>query len=233
MENSLNNLHWETVTDQLRESLEWLISEEAFMPFALVGGTNLSLRFGHRKSDDIDLFSPAAYGSSDFNTLEDKLRKRFEYCDSPDRSGIVAFGRSYYIGDSASKAVKLDLMYTDPFIKDVDIVDGIRLASVEDIAAMKISAICGNGRKKDYWDIHMLLDHFRLEDILGFYQTRHPYEYTRDEITHSLLRFSTADEYPDPKCLLGKDWDIIKMDLIDIVTTYNDETATDQSGSED
>lgn len=218
MERRNDSLHWETVTPQLKEILEWLISEETFKPFNLVGGTNLSLRFGHRKSDDIDLFTGDEYGSLDFNLFEDKLKKRFAYYDCPDKNNIVGFGRSYYIGDSHLQAVKLDLMYTDPFIRPIEQIDGIRLVSIEDIAAMKISAICGTGRKKDYWDIHLLLDKFNLDEIINFYLERHPYEHSREEILDSLVNFENAEEYPDPKCLMGKDWDIIKMDIVDGVS---------------
>jgi len=45
------------------------MSEELFVPFRLVGGTNLSLLYGHRKSDDIDLFTDADYGSLDFDSF--------------------------------------------------------------------------------------------------------------------------------------------------------------------
>ena len=44
-----------------------------FNPFCLVGGTSLSLRLGHRKSVDIDLFTSATYGSIDFTSLEEFL----------------------------------------------------------------------------------------------------------------------------------------------------------------
>ncbi len=218
----MSNLHWGTVAPQLKSALEWLMSDEDFNPFVLVGGTNLSLRYGHRKSDDIDLFTSSEYGSLDFNVFEEKLKSRFRYYDNPDKSGIVAFGRSYYVGDSPSSVVKLDLMYTDPFIRPSDIRDGIRLASVEDIAAMKLCAISGGGRKKDYWDIHLLLESFSLNDIWRFYHERHPYESTLDDILTALVSFDVADEYPDPRCLLGKDWDLIKMDLIDIVSVYRE-----------
>lgn len=217
MEKFDSGLHWETVTPLLRETLKWLAAEEVFNPFVLVGGTNLSLRFGHRKSVDIDLFTPEEYGSLDFNPFEEKLKSTFPYFDRPDKTDIVGFGRSYYIGESSTNAIKLDLMYTDPFISPIEINDGIRMASVKDIAAMKISAICGSGRKKDFWDIHMLLDHFELEELINFYFERHPYESTKKEVLDSLIKFAKADEYLDPICLLGKDWDIIKMDLIDIV----------------
>ena len=53
----IKRLHYETVTPLLRETLGVLMQEELFSPFRLVGGTNLSLRYGHRKSDDIDLFT--------------------------------------------------------------------------------------------------------------------------------------------------------------------------------
>lgn len=220
MERRTNSLHWETVTPQLREILIWLISEETFAPFNLVGGTNLSLRFGHRKSDDIDLFTEADYGSLDFEQFEKQLKDRFAYYDRPDKTNIVGFGRSYYIGDSPHQAIKLDLMYTDPFIRPIELREGIRLVSTEDIAAMKINAICGTGRKKDYWDIHLLLDKFNLEELINLYLERHPYESSYEEILNSLVNFENAEEYPDPKCLLGKDWDIIKMDIVDAVRTH-------------
>lgn len=60
----IKRLHYETVTPLLRETLGVLMQEELFSPFRLVGGTNLSLRYGHRKSDDIDLFTDAEYGAS-------------------------------------------------------------------------------------------------------------------------------------------------------------------------
>jgi hypothetical protein len=62
-------LHYNTVTPLLRNVLDTLMFEPLFKPFRLVGGTNLSLRFGHRMSDDIDLFSDADYGSLDFLQL--------------------------------------------------------------------------------------------------------------------------------------------------------------------
>ena len=52
-------LYYNTVTPLLKETLYILMKEDIFSPFRLVGGTNLSLRLGHRMSDDIDLFTEA------------------------------------------------------------------------------------------------------------------------------------------------------------------------------
>ena len=81
---------------------------EEFTPFRLVGGTSLSLRHGHRMSDDIDLFTDAEYGSLDFYKLQKILRKEFPYCQG-DCGDVVGFGASYIVGNSKDDCVKLDL----------------------------------------------------------------------------------------------------------------------------
>lgn len=67
-------LQFKTVKPILRSTLEHLMTIENFAPFRLVGGTSLSLRYGHRMSDDIDLFTDAEYGSLDFHKLQDILK---------------------------------------------------------------------------------------------------------------------------------------------------------------
>lgn len=53
----IKRLHYETVTPLLRETLGVLMQEELFSPFRLVGGTNLSLRYGH-ENRTTSTFSP-------------------------------------------------------------------------------------------------------------------------------------------------------------------------------
>ena len=67
-------LHYNTVTPLLITILATLIAEPLFSPFRLVGGTNLSLRLGHRRSIDIDLFTDAQYDSLDFRSFEKYLK---------------------------------------------------------------------------------------------------------------------------------------------------------------
>ena len=59
-------LFYNTVTPLLKSVLDTLMAEPLFSPFRLVGGTNLSLRLGHRLSVDIDLFTDAVYRSLDY-----------------------------------------------------------------------------------------------------------------------------------------------------------------------
>ena len=163
-------------------------------------------------SDDIDLFTDAEYGSLDFKLLQDILRREFPYCQG-NCGEIVGFGTSYLVGNSKDDNVKVDLFYTDPFIRPMEQLDKIRMASVDDIVAMKMDVISRGGRKKDFWDLHMLRNHYSEEQMLSLYEERYPYEATREECVAGLTNFTVAD--PDPKCLQGKVWQLIKLDFVE------------------
>ena len=215
---TVDTLHYETVSTLLINTLRKLMDSDVFKPFRLVGGTNLSLQFGHRISDDIDLFTDAAYGSLDFSVFEQYLKMTFPFFDTPFKTDNVGFGRMYYIGLNGEDTVKLDLMYTDEFFSPAIDIDGIRFASPEQVVAMKMQAIATGGRKKDWWDIHMLLEHFSLEEMLDLHKRWQPWTHDRQQLLEALTDFSVADTQPDPRCLLGKDWDFIKLDIIDAVS---------------
>lgn len=214
-------LHYETVTPLLKRTLEVLMAEELFAPFRLVGGTNLSLRYGHRLSVDIDLFTDAEYQSLDYRTFETFLRERFSYYDCTDTTSIVGFGRGYYIGSTPDDYIKLDLMYTDPFLEEAEMIDGIRMAGVKDIIAMKMNVISRGGRKKDFWDLHLLLQEFSLSEMFALHARRHEWEHNPEELLDKFTDFSIADTFPDPICFLHKEWDEIKLDLVDMADAFS------------
>ena len=207
-------LHYNTVSPLLRDILSQLMLQPEFTPFCLVGGTSLSLQLGHRISIDIDLFTDAPYGSLDFHAIQSKLRSMFPYCQG-DCGDIVGMGASYIIGNSAFDSIKLDLFYTDPFIRPVKTIDNIRIASIEDIIAMKLDVVGRNGRKKDFWDLHELHDKYAIAEMLSLYAERYPYNHTQEELLHGLTNFSLADTDPDPNCLRSKAWPLIKLDFME------------------
>jgi hypothetical protein len=102
--------------------------------FRLAGGTALSLQLGHRKSIDIDLFSEHEFNKL---TLSKLLRKKFPNADIQ----IAVFGITVYLKQNNTNILKIDIVETEPFIRDINIIENIRLANVEDIAAMKLNAI--------------------------------------------------------------------------------------------
>ena len=212
-------LHYNTVNLLLRECLNQLITAKEFEEFRLVGGTALSLQIGHRESIDIDLFSDADYGAIDFRAITVYLEKTFPYVDYLKME--PAIGKSYFIGENPENAIKLDVFYTDSFIQPPIVVDSIRMASLEEIIAMKVDVVQRGGRKKDFWDLHELFNFYNLEQMLELHEKRYPYSHDKKLILKNFTYFSEADDDFDPICLLGKYWEFIKDDIENIVSSYN------------
>tara|TARA_R110002126_G_scaffold277579_1_gene423634 strand:- start:4 stop:651 length:648 start_codon:yes stop_codon:yes gene_type:complete len=212
-------LYYNTVNDLLRESLIKLINAEIFKPFRLVGGTALSLRLGHRESIDIDLFSDAPYGTINFNEIDDYLNKNFAYIDHL-KNIDPGLGKSYFIGHSKENILKLDVFYTDDYIHPAFIEDNIRMATIEEIIAMKLDVIQRGGRKKDFWDLHELFNSYGIEKMLQLHEQRYPYAHDPKLILKNFIDFTLADNDFEPICYLGKHWEFIKEDIVEIINTY-------------
>jgi len=212
-----NKLHYHTITPSVQAMLSLMMNHSMFDPFVLVGGTNVSLRYGHRKSIDIDMFTDANYDSIDFSKIDSFFKNQFAYCSYGDDAQIVGMGKSYFAGHSIQDAVKVDLFYTDPFIRPVEQIDKIRMAGIEDIIAMKVEVISIGGRKKDFWDLHLFLDDFSVEQMIALHKERYPRSHCADDMSGHFVDFDKADNDPDPDCLQGKMWEMIKLDFIDLI----------------
>lgn len=209
-------LYLNTVSDLLWKSLKTLMSIQEFDSFNLVGGTSLSLQLGHRESVDIDLFTDAEYGSIDFVRLEDILKSNFAHVESLNQKS-VGMGKSFFIGNDSKDLVKLDLFYTEKFVFPIIEVDNVRLASLEEIVAMKLEVVGQGGRKKDFWDLHELQNTFSINQMLDFYTKRYPYNFEQDEIISKLTDFENAEFDFTPICYKDKIWEIIKLDFEEII----------------
>ncbi|MEP1489747.1 MAG: nucleotidyl transferase AbiEii/AbiGii toxin family protein [Algibacter sp.] len=209
-------LYLNTVSDLLWYTLNQLMSIQEFNTFRLVGGTSLSLQLGHRASVDIDLFTDAPYGGIDFDNLESILINTFPYVDSSS-VGIIGMGKSYFVGNSENELVKLDLFYTDPFVFPCIIENNVRFSGIEEIAAMKFEVIAQGGRKKDFWDVHELLNTYTLDEMIAFYLKRNPYSYSKSELLSQIIDFSVAEDDFTPNCYKNKVWELIKLDFEDLI----------------
>ncbi len=207
------SLHWETVTPLLKDALTKIMEDQVFQSFRLIGGTSLSLQLGHRISVDIDMFTDAKYGSVDFNIVDRVLRETFPYVSDP-RDGVIAIGTSYFIGDTIDDSVKLDLYYTDTFIQPELKIGPYRLATIEEIIAMKIDIVQRTARKKDFWDLHELITDYNPAQMIAFHEMRYPYNHDELLIKTNFTDFADADDDFDPICLRGKHWELIKLDIV-------------------
>ena len=209
-------LNYNTVTPLLRSILETLMQAGVLDGFRLVGGTALSLYRGHRMSVDIDLFTDEEYGSVDFKEIDEFLRAMYPYVDTHDFA-VIGFGKSYYIGNSQQECIKLDLYYTDPFIDEITVIDGIRMATVEEIIAMKLDVISRGGRKKDFWDLHELMEAYSAAEMVDLHERRYPYTHDREQLINKFTDFAQADDDFVPDCLKGRHWELIKLEIVEFV----------------
>jgi predicted nucleotidyltransferase component of viral defense system len=212
-------LYYNTVNDLLKKNLLQLMDAEEFASFRLVGGTALSLQVGHRESIDIDLFSDVDYGEIDFDSIEKYLTLNFPYVDHFSNN-IPGIGKSYLIGENNDNTIKLDIFYTDKFIQPFIIEDSIKMASIEEIIAMKLDVIQRGGRKKDFWDLHELFENYNLAQMLALHEQRYPYSHDRELLITNFTNFNFADDEFNPICFRGKYWEFIKEDIEEIIEKF-------------
>jgi hypothetical protein len=216
----INKLYYNTVNQLLLETLVKIMSAQEFKPFRLVGGTALSLQMGHRLSVDIDLFTDSEYGSVNFIAIDQFFKNNYSYVES-NTIAIIGIGKSYFIGSHKGNCIKIDLYYTDNFIEPSLVIDEIRLATVNEIIAMKLDVILRGGRKKDFWDIHQIIGNYRPEEIFALHKKRHPFQHDKAALRKKFLDFEFANRDFDPNCLNGKHWELIKLDLADFIASMN------------
>jgi len=120
------------------------------------------------------------YGFIDFDAIDHMLKNSYVYFLESSVSK-VALGRPYFVGKSELEAVKLDIYYTDKFLYEPIYINNIRLADRRDIIAMKLETIVQASRKKDFWDLHELMEHFTLREMISFYKKRYPFGHHENE----------------------------------------------------
>lgn len=157
-------LYTETVEAQTLDLIQRLMRDEKLAEFNLVGGTALSLKLGHRKSIDIDLFIDRDFDAGKLsNHLTDHYNAQIHRTI---KNGVFGF-----VDD-----IKVDLIaHQYPILNPVEIREGIRLYSLEDIGAMKLNAIHQKGtRLKDFVDVFKLLEHIPLKELTAAFERKYP-----------------------------------------------------------
>ena len=190
-------LRFDAIPPAVSALLLRIAPHEALQNFALGGGTSLALRFGHRWSVDLDFFTVTGFHP-------EKLFEELAL-DPATITARAAHSLTIDVG-----GVKLDLLrHAYPLLEPVENIGGIVLLSQPDLAAMKLNAIANRGSKKDFYDLAELLDHFTLQEMIGFFTGKYP---SSDPFTviRSLAWFEDAEAEPDPVALDGRTWAMVK-----------------------
>ena len=199
-------LHFETLPVGTLDLLKDLSAHPALQQFSLVGGTALALRFGHRRSIDFDFFTPDSF---DVEALANTLSRELPQFAT---SGMNKGGINASIGD-----LKVDFVTCRyPLLAQPEMQDGIRMFSLPDIVGMKLSAITNRGARKDFYDLHALIQHLGVDALIDIYRQKYP---SHDPMIalRSMIYFDDAEEDADPDLLISKSWEEVKEEICEAV----------------
>ena len=197
-------LHYQTIESQTLELLNKLMQVEEFKALRLVGGTSLALQIGHRQSIDLDLFGKLEVDEIELSEILHKI------------GSTTLLKKTKNITIYLIDGIKVDIVnYPYKWLDEISTEDNIRLAGTRDIAAMKLAAITGRGTKKDFIDLFFLLQLYKLEEMLGFYNIKY-YDASEILVLKSLAYFDDADAEEDLKMLKIINWTKVK----DVITKH-------------
>jgi len=144
----------DAISDQQKTVLRALGSIAAEHGFYLAGGTAVALQLGHRRSVDLDWFRQTRGPLSDPMQWAQQLRDSgieltTESIDEATLHASVHGVRVSFL------EYRYPLLQSRVFWEEYD----TDLASLDDLACMKLSAIAQRGGKKDFLDLSRLVRH--------------------------------------------------------------------------
>ncbi|MEK6754362.1 MAG: nucleotidyl transferase AbiEii/AbiGii toxin family protein [Chloroflexota bacterium] len=204
----LKHPHWKALTPATQDAFH-LLEKSAFIKrFYLAGGTGLALHFGHRFSVDLDFFSddPTTVGPDERSILRDIL-------DDPTLE-IIYDKDSTFVATWRGVGVSFFRLNLYPLVQPTLLVDDVRLASVEEIGAMKLAALINRGTRKDMVDLYFILQAASLDELFQVAAVK--YAKVRSfpvNAVRALSYFDDAESLPMPNMIHKIPWSKIKKFL--------------------
>lgn len=154
--------------------------------FYLAGGTALAIQLGHRTSLDFDFYSQEKLDT-------DKLRREFVRHFPDEKIPQEQPEDTFWLTISG---INLSIFYYPyKLVKKLADYPPVKLASLEDIAAMKIAAVIQRARQRDFFDLYYLLKKLSLARVIEATYEKYPwYQENNQIIFKALTYFEEADE---------------------------------------
>jgi len=195
-------IFWETISNEMRQMMKVFARAEIGTRFYLAGGTALALQLGHRRSIDLDYFSP----SEDIPSIRPQLAQAlapFEPVLADTSWGNLVF---------LANGVRVGFYgYGFPLVVPLQEIEGTDVASIPDIGLMKLDALQSRASRKDFHDLYALCQQMSLRELLDLAPQK--YTATRDfeaQVVKRLPFFERA-EVEEPLPLLKEvPWEMVK-----------------------
>ena len=202
-------IHWNALPEQQQKVLR-ACAGPAERGAYLGGGTALALQLGHRKSQDLDWFTPETLDTGEL--LADVKAMGFPVKIAQNDLGTFLAS----VGGVKFSVFRYRYAVIDPFVE----ADGASLASIRDLSAMKLAALMGRATKRDYVDIHELLAIKRItlpKMVLAFEE-----KYPGIDVAPAIRALTFFGDVVGtmPVMLTVTSWSKVTADLIRIAKRY-------------
>ena len=185
----------EVVRDEDLELLSQL-PKEISMKYYLAGGTALALQLGHRHSYDFDFFSNQAFNNEQLKQVLQNLGSFKLFQDAKGRLECNINNTRFTF-----------LFHSYPLLDECISFQNIQMATIRDIAVMKLSALSSRGSRKDFIDLSFIQPKTTWINIVEDFKLK--YKGTGFNLYHiikSLTYFADALSEPMPKMIQPCDW---------------------------
>ncbi|MEK7098952.1 MAG: nucleotidyl transferase AbiEii/AbiGii toxin family protein [Patescibacteria group bacterium] len=190
------------VSEATRKDLDVLISAGVTDGFYLAGGTALAFLLSHRESHDLDFFMRDAFD-------EDALTARLEIAGT---FSLEKKEKGTVRGMFGATLVSF-FHYPYPLLEDPHMRERVMLASLADIACMKLDALASRGARRDFVDMYVILHEqgFSLPRLLQLFAEKYAsLDYNLLHIQKGLVYFEDAERDPMPRMIRPVAWQDIK-----------------------
>lgn len=186
-------------TQQLMGILAPLLPANSY----LAGGTALALHLDHRSSYDLDLYSPTMF---EVDTVGAQFEKSI-----PDFK-LVAKNWQTIHGGSQDTEISL-FYYQYQLLEPPTEFNTLQIASIADLACMKLEAIGSRGLKRDFFDLYTIcqIEGWTLSKVLTL--TMQKYQRQAADVPHllkSLVYFDDAENKPERAEMVDSQWNAVK-----------------------
>lgn len=194
-------MHPEILVPATAQCFQTLGAQSFIAPFYLIGGTAVALHLGHRQSVDLDFV-----GADPIDTLQ--LRQSFSNCGQftlDSESTDTLYGML--------DGVKISVMkYDYPLLEPLASFQGVSVAGIKDLAAMKLDVIASRGKKRDFVDLYAIAQTgVTMQEVWQWFQKKYAtLSYNQMHILKSLTYFEDADQDPDPVYLKKIAWPTVQ-----------------------
>ena len=159
-------LHYDILDNQRRAFLP-LFADIRNRGFYLAGGTALALLLGHRDSIDFDFFSQNTFDTSALFSYLEQHFAGHSIVKTQEEVGTLSL-----LVDDTIRVSFLHFPY--PLAQPLINTEYFDIASLDDIACMKLSAITGRTAFKDYVDLYFILERTPLKEIIATLRQKMP-----------------------------------------------------------